>query len=435
METVRHPGNKSTATRNCRYTKAAAIFTLVLFLLTGCASNTATLAQQSPVPAEAATPVAATNVQETPSTPATQEMEQSAAPEASGASYQISTAAFNQDSIHIQYPQISGLHDASLEKAINDLIKNDVWDSQVQDTIDAYQDETIKLDLDMTYEVTLSTDEILSVMYTGSAYIEGGVHPSNMFHAITLDLKDGKRLYLSDFTQIDSGLIQKVQQSKSVHNFVTDNEMEDEALLAELRDNLIGEIQDQDENFMIWDLKNQRDSAFYLTEDALVIRTYVSHATGDYVLVDLPGQYTASTNSQLDDTLCLNTEKLVVSFQLQHGGKTVSVCMDTDEGYLVYRFGTRESLELEYPSDKEQAWDQFTYDYSTKDAHNSLQFENGGFRYEVYQEDYATSAELKVGVKVTELATGNESDMAGLPDSLIGYWYDLQGNKNVHTAQ
>jgi hypothetical protein len=438
MKTVKRPGNKSTTTQICNYTRAAAILTISLFLLTGCASNTAVMAQQSPVPVEQATPDAATDSEKPAvTTPAAQVAEQTAAPDqnASSAPYQIATAEFNQDSIHIKYPHISGLEAASVEKAINDLIKSDIWDSQVGETIDTYQDETIKLDLDMGYEVTLSTDDILSVLYTGSAYIEGGVHPSNMFHAITLDLKSGKRLYLSDFMRIDGSLIKKLKQSKSIHNFVTDNEIQDKTQLAQLRDGLSNEIQDQDEKFMIWDLKNQRDSAFYLTKDALVIRTYVSHAAGDYALVDLPGQYTVNATSQFDDTLCLNTEKLVVSFQLRDGGKTVSVCMDTDEGYLVYRFGTKENIELEYPANKAQAWDCFTYDYSTIDAHDSLQFENGGFRYEVYQQDYTASTKLKVGVKVTELATGKESDMAGLPESLIGYWYDLQGNKNVHTAQ
>lgn len=438
MKTVKQPGNKSTTTRNCRYTKAAATFIIALFLLPGCASNTAVMARQSPAPVEQVTPDAVMD-SEKPAVTTPAGAEQTAAPglsaDPAAASYQIAAAEFNQGSIHIKYPQISGLKDASVEKAINDLIKNDIWNSQVQETIDAYQDETIKLDVDMSYEVALSTDDILSVMYTGSAYIEGGVHPSNMFHAITIDLKSGNRLYLSDFTQINGRLIEKLKQSESIHNFVTDNEIQDEALLTELRNNLVGEIQDQDENFMIWDLKNQRDSAFYLTKDALVIRTYVSHATGDYALVDLPGQFTANATGQFDDTLCLNTEKLVVSFQTEDEGKTVSVCMDRDGGYLVYRFGTIENIELEYPSDKAQAWDKFTYDYSTKDAHDSLQFENGGFRYEVYQEEYAASTELKVGVKVTELATGKETDMAGLPESLLGYWYDLQGNKNVHTAQ
>ncbi|MEL7602618.1 MAG: hypothetical protein AAGU77_05625, partial [Bacillota bacterium] len=131
MKAVKQPGNKSTTTRNCNYTKAAAVFAMSLILLTGCASNTAVMAQQSPVPVEQATPDAATNAQEKPAvtTPAAQVAEQTAAPDqnASAASYQIVSAEFNQDSIHIKYPQISGLTDASVEKTINDLIKNDIW--------------------------------------------------------------------------------------------------------------------------------------------------------------------------------------------------------------------------------------------------------------------------------------------------------------------
>ncbi len=434
MITANRPVNKGVAPRMTSYTKSALLLATSLLLLTGCTSNTTTMAQQSSAPVVTAAPGEAINSTQPvasadPVAQGTPDL--TASPEA----YQITTAEFNQDNIHIKYPQISGLQDASTEKAINDLIKNDIWDSQVQETLDAYEDEPINLDLDMTYEVTLLTDNMLSVMYSGSAYIEGGVHPNNTFHAITIDLKSGKRLFLCDFTQINKDLIEKLKQSKSIHNFVTDNEIQDDALLTELRNSLIGEIQDQDEKFMIWDLKNQGDSAFYLTKDALVIRTYVSHVSGDYVLIDLPGQYVPTSTGALDDTLCLNTEKLVVSFQLNNGSKTVSVCMDRDERYLVYRFGTKDAIELEYPAEKGQSWDKFTYDYDTKTAHNSLQFENGGFQYEVYQQDYAGGDGLKIGIRVTDLSTGKETDLAGLPESLIGYWYDLQGNKNLQSAK
>jgi hypothetical protein len=50
-----------------------------------------------------------------------------------------------------------------------------------------------------------------------------------------------------------------------------------------------------------------------------------------------------------DDFLCTDAERLVMSFKTEKSSKTVSVC--TAEGiepYIIYRFGTKDHIELEY---------------------------------------------------------------------------------------
>jgi len=54
---------------------------------------------------------------------------------------QIVSAEFKQDSIVIKYPQIDEFDDETEEKAINELIKNDILDHQVEDVMEAYQED------------------------------------------------------------------------------------------------------------------------------------------------------------------------------------------------------------------------------------------------------------------------------------------------------
>lgn len=62
-------------------------------------------------------------------------------------------------------------------------------------------------------------------------------------------------------------------------------------------------------------------------------------------------------------TLCKSSEKVVFSCQIKSTGRIASVCSSTrlthDEGYLQYRYGTPESIELVYPSTKDRTQDHF----------------------------------------------------------------------------
>ena len=70
------------------------------------------------------------------------------------------------------------------------------------------------------------------------------------------------------------------------------------------------------------------------------------------------GQQTGG--AELDDRLRLPGEKLVFSFRIENG-KTLSVCTSENPSYIVYRFGARDNIELEFPEDKENSWDKFAY--------------------------------------------------------------------------
>ncbi|NLT14681.1 MAG: DUF4163 domain-containing protein, partial [Clostridiales bacterium] len=336
--------------------------------------------------------------------------------------YSIVTASFSQDQISIEYPQIKGLGDSAIEQTINDFIKNDIWNSQVAETIDAYKDigMDIALSVDMGYKVTLSTGKLLSIAYTGSAYVEGGAHPNNYFYGVTIDLESATRLKLSDFVSIDEPLIEKLRSSaKAMQLF--DSAVENNAVIEEI----LGNLQNGDDHFPIWALNNSRESNFCLKPDALVVSVYISHVAGDYVLLEIPGDHSGilEHSSLYDDFLCLDTERLVMSFKTEKSSKTVSVC--TAEGiepYIMYRFGTQDNIELEYKALKPG---QMTY---ASDTEHSLKFTNQGYEYGIYQIYDSGSGETRFGIKVTELSSGTVTDIVGAKNSLTGNLYFLGGH-------
>jgi hypothetical protein len=405
--------------------KAMTAAACAVFLLTGCgggAQNGATFTTAGP-----------TAAQESPA----QTVEVPLQP-----SYQIISAELAQDGFHIQYPQIKALGDDGKENEINALIKNDIWESQVEDVIEDCQadDGTCKLNLDLKYRVTCRTEQIFCAVYTGTGYIEGGMHPNYICHAVTIDLNSGNRLYLTNFTEIDDTFVQQIKRSGTVTNVATEGA--DDGQLSQIRENLMVELQNQNDRDMVWTLKNSSDSNFCVTEDALTVCVGVSHAAGDYVLVELPGEYSADPDHTYDGNLCLDTENLIFSFHTEKSGKTVSLCISKDERYIVYRFGTKDNVELEFPQDRETSWDQFTYSHYLRGGGadnaglelDSLKFENDGYGYEVYQEYDGVSGETLTGVRATEEASGKVTDIRGAADTAIGYWYGLRYNEKIRTA-
>lgn len=102
------------------------------------------------------------------------------------------------------------------------------------------------------------------------------------------------------------------------------------------------------------------------------------------------------TSSFQTDNVCLcnSNEKLIVSFQIKNSSKLLSVCEGPKESYLVYRFGKKDKIELEYPEKKDlTSWKKFQYSgyYRGGGFENSamslyyLSFSNKGVKYTIFQ--------------------------------------------------
>ena len=61
-------------------------------------------------------------------------------------------------------------------------------------------------------------------------------------------------------------------------------------------------------------------------------------------------------------SLLLSNEETIFSFKTK-SGKTVLIAKDRKNAYIVYRYGKDNKIELDYPKDKKESWNKFTYFY------------------------------------------------------------------------
>lgn len=149
---------------------------------------------------------------------------------------------------------------------------------------------------------------------------------------------------------------------------------------------------------------------------------------------------TKSNNSSYDDNLKLANEEIIFSFKTEKNGKVLSVCISQEPDYIVYRFGSKDNVELEYPSNKTDSWNCFTYDYYLRGGGaanegvdlNYLSFERENYIYRVYDEYYAASDSNSVGVKVIDKITNKEIDISGISKEKIGTLVTLRESKIKH---
>ena len=264
---------------------AACVLAGLLLLCCGC--------QPSQPPASSAMESAASEQSEPAQTASADPSSSAASPNSSPESesspgagpsqnYEIGWGYFDQDQIHIDYPVLSGLADADLQEKINNLIYNDIYDKTVKSVQENYADEPDileKLILDLTFRITLKTDDLLSIVYTGTGAISDGMHPNAELKTTTIDMRTGELLSLSDFVTVDEALVQRIQQADTVWSSTMGDP--DPGRLMWL-------IQEEDTGTILRILNAQASSAvFYLTPHAIGIRLSVVHAAGDYAVVEL----------------------------------------------------------------------------------------------------------------------------------------------------
>jgi hypothetical protein len=129
-----------------------------------------------------------------------------------------------------------------------------------------------------------------------------------------------------------------------------------------------------------------------------------------------------SATAQSNSGLCDTTEKLLFGFETK-AGKTLLICLATDSSYIVYRYGAKGKVELEYPADKRvKPNDAFKYRWYSRGGgaanlamhDGSLSFEINEIRYEVFDSWSSEDNARSVGVKVINLKTKKETVIKGV---------------------
>ena len=160
--------------------------------------------------------------------------------------------------VKIRYPQIENDENMMTEK-INELIKEVAINRY-------YELWNLKgLTLDQSYSVENQRCELLSIVFSGYVYVAGTAHPTDTYHAITINLETADKYALSDF----------IESYEHLEIKITNNEYE--VLYGGLKllssDEILSIVQTNFENVPI----EQNTQKFYISETGKVC-----------IIIDLP---------------------------------------------------------------------------------------------------------------------------------------------------
>lgn len=148
----------------------------------------------------------------------------------------------------------------------------------------------------------------------------------------------------------------------------------------------------------------------------------------------------ANAKKEYSDNLCTDNEEVLFGFKIENSPKILSICLSKKQpDYIVYRFGTKDKIELEFPENKADSWNKFTYSYYLRGGGagnegmdmNYLTFENDEYEYQIYQEYTAKDKVIQVGIKITDKSTKKETDIKGLSNTIEGSLIKLRENKKI----
>ncbi|MCD6010687.1 MAG: hypothetical protein K0Q79_549 [Flavipsychrobacter sp.] len=104
-------------------------------------------------------------------------------------------------------------------------------------------------------------------------------------------------------------------------------------------------------------------------------------------------------------------EEVILGFKLLNSNKTVLLCRQKENKYIVYRFGTNDNVELEYPAAPDtRSWKLFTYHGYSRGggiANEAMEdywisFKNNGVEYTIYEDWYIGDGSSHLGISIKD---------------------------------
>ncbi|MFC4816798.1 hypothetical protein [Flavobacterium sp. GCM10023249] len=132
----------------------------------------------------------------------------------------------------------------------------------------------------------------------------------------------------------------------------------------------------------------------------------------------------------------LPNETLIYGFETQSGKKLV-LAKDRNDKYIIYRFGTKNKIEFEFPKKTKESWNTFTYAFYMRGGGirnegmdlNYIKFINGDFKYVIYDTYYAIGNETSIGIKITNVKNNKTTVIKGKKSTQKGNLVDFRFNK------
>lgn len=138
----------------------------------------------------------------------------------------------------------------------------------------------------------------------------------------------------------------------------------------------------------------------------------------------------------------LPNEVVIFSFDTLNG-KMVTVNKDKKNKYIIYRFGTKDKVEFEFPNKLKSSWTNFKYSYYLRGGGvkneamdmNSLEFINENFKYVIYDTYYAVGNKQNIGIEITNLKLDKITIIGGILKTRKGTLTDFRDNKLVEIKE
>lgn len=139
----------------------------------------------------------------------------------------------------------------------------------------------------------------------------------------------------------------------------------------------------------------------------------------------------------------LKNEEIIFYFKTKNN-KIMSLCKDTTNNYIVYRFGSKKKIEFEYPQEKDKtSWDKFEYSFWLRGGGkensgidlNYLSFMNQNMKYVLFHTYFAEDESYNLGIKVINTSNNQEVNIKGLKKTQIGTLVDFRFNNLVKEGE
>ncbi|PQA90332.1 hypothetical protein B0A69_20565 [Chryseobacterium shigense] len=129
----------------------------------------------------------------------------------------------------------------------------------------------------------------------------------------------------------------------------------------------------------------------------------------------------------------LPNEETIFSFDTKNG-KKMSLVKDKKNGYIQYRFGSKDHVEMEFPNSRtKDSWKQFTYNSYHRGGGkqnagmdlNYLSFSKNNYKYQLFRTYDAENESFSTGITVTD-SKGKETEISGVYKTIKGCMCHLE---------
>jgi hypothetical protein len=180
--------------------------------------------------------------------------------------YDIVSNTYEEGSVKIVYPSLSGMENVDIQSAINDSIYEKAFAGSDDDDLAAY---------DLSFETATKGDGLVSFIFRGYENYAQSAHPNNIIKTININVTTGQVLTLKDYA--DMGELVSDLENASGYEIL--NEGVDKSDFDMFLNN--GYMTDYAMLLLDYDSNSSGYSA--IRDNHLVLFIEAEHAMGDYV--------------------------------------------------------------------------------------------------------------------------------------------------------